>query len=303
MIAGGCGRGYAIAKKLAMNEKRGLILVLLGAMQLAALLPVGFLGLDWFRVEWLQAITTGAFFGSGFAAVSVAGTWAALGPFPVAMRLPCALCWTVMAGILAMFNIHMASGGDRDAAMEGLVLAAAFLILWLIVQTPLWIARSVYRFKLELPRPTTAASTLSEHQFGIRQLLIVTAVIAAALGAGRLLVLGIGSNSISGQARGPDSEFLVIIALLLISNSLVAFIVVTGALLPKRSGLAVALGIAVVGGISLVESAVMTLLPGGPPGFFQMFVFIGTMNGIQFGWLLASLLLLRAAGYRLIAAR
>jgi hypothetical protein len=264
---------------------------------------VGFVRPHQFLNEWLRAIAVGIFIGSGFASVSAAATWTALGPFRLAVRLPCALVWVLMTGLLVMFNIITSSDGGSHAAMESLVLALAYLSLWVVVQTPLWIVRSIYRFRLDLPMELNAPGALSEHQFGIRQLLIVTAVVAAALGAGRLLVLGIGAGASAQRVVSPDWEFLVIIGLFLVSNSLVAFIVVTGALLPRRWRLAVTIGVALVVAISLAESATLMLLPGGTPGFWYMLLFIGTMNAIQFGWLLASLLLLRAAGYRLVAAR
>lgn len=245
----------------------------------------------------------GIFFGSGFASVSAAATWSALGPFRLVVRLPCALCWTLMTGLLLMYHIITSSGGSSHATMEAVVLAAAFLVLWLVVQTPLWIARAIYRFRIDLPLESASADALPEHQFGIRQLLIVTAIIAAALGAGRLLVLGIDSRMNQTRIEGPDWELLVVLGLFLVSNSLVAFMVVTGALLPQRWRLGVGIGIAVAAAISLVESAVLMLFPGGPPGFWHMLAFIGTMNGSQFGWLLVSLLLLRAAGYKLVKAR
>lgn len=287
-----------------MQRNPLLILLLLAAVQLLMLLPIGFIAPHRFANDWLRSIAMGIFFGSGFASVSAAATWSALGPFRLVVRLPCALCWALMTGLLAMYHIITSSGGSSHATVEGMVLAATFLVLGLVVQTPLWIARAIYHFRIDVPLESISGDALPEHQFGIRQLLIVTAIIAAALGAGRLLVLGIDSRMNQTRIEAPDWELLVVLGLFLVCNSLVAFLVVTGALLPKRSGLGVAISTAVVVAISVVEGAMIKMLvPGGPPDSWHMLAFIGTMNVSQFGWLLVSLLLLRAAGYKLVRAQ
>lgn len=302
MIAAGNRGSYALAEKLGRNRRQILMLATLAVMQVTMLALVGFVqpptSGPW---EWARGIVVGVIIGSGFSAVSLAAAWAALGPFRPAVRIPCALCWALLTGLLILFNIVTDSRGGSRAAMEGTVLAASFASFWLILQIPFWITRSIFRLKLIATDERENGLSLAEHQFGIRQLLIVTAAIAVTLGVGRLLVLGIHSASDTQRVVTPDAEFLILLALFAGSQSLVAFIVITGGLLPARRLLPFALGFAVTLVITFLECVLITMMPRGPGAFWQVLPLITTMNVVQFSWLWGSLLVLRAADFRIVS--
>lgn len=304
MIAGGWGKCYQFVRKTVKGARTIPLLLVLGAVQLVGMAIVGLFHPWWFAdYGWLRSVFVGVLLGCGFAEVSMAAAWAALGPFRAAIRIPSSLCWMLMIGLLILYNVVVgtASGNRGHAAMEGLTLAGGYVLLWFVVQLPLWLARVLYRFRLDVPGDAVADG-LAEHQFGIRQLLIVTAVIAVALGAGRLLVEGMNPESSFQKVPDPDRVFLIIVGLFLVSNSLVAFVVVTGTLLARRWLLALVIGVVAAGIITVIESSMVLLVPQGFDGFWQAAILIATINATQFCWLAASLLLLRSAGYRLLLA-
>src|SRR5262245_33774272 len=216
-----------------MTDRKLVVLVLLGVAQCIPLLPIGLLdpmrfpSTGWFQSSHAIAIILGC----GFAQASVAAAWMALGPFPFRIRAPCTVASVLLATTLLAINIAIHAPGEG----EGILLGLGFLGVWCCVQAPLWIARNVYHLRLEAWADSNPFAIVGEHQFGIRQLLIVTAAVAAALGFGRLMVLGFGAGdgriSVGG---GPEAEMFVVVGLFIVCNSLVAFTVATGPLLPRH---------------------------------------------------------------------
>jgi hypothetical protein len=302
MIAGGSGEGYRIVEFSHMADKRTAALILIGLVQVIALLPIGLLDpmkfpeIGWFQRSHAIAVVLGC----GFAQASLAATWMALGPLSWRFRAPCSAVWALLAALLLALNIVVNSrGGD-----EGIILGASFVGVWLLVQAPLWIARCIYGLRLESWADSSPFAIVGEHQFGIRQLLIVTAAVAVALGFGRLMILGFGEGeqqriSLGG---GPNVEMMVVVGLFIFCNSLVAFTVITGPLLPRHWPFAAALGCCVAAAITLVEWNLFFRVIGGPDRSQALIIIVG-MNAIQFGWLLLNLLAVRLAGYRLLAVR
>ena len=280
-----------------MTDKRTSVLILIGLVQVVALLPIGLLDPmkfpedGWFQRSHAIAIILGC----GFAQASLAAAWMALGPLPFQVRAPCSAVWALLAAVLLVLNIAINTRG----ADEGILLGASFVGVWLFVQIPLWIGRGIYCFCLESWIESSPCGIVGEHQFGIRQLLIVTAAAAAAMGFGRLMILGFGADEQRISLGGHQVEMMLVVGLFILCNTLVAFTVITGPLLPRHWLFAVALGCCVGAVITLVEWSVFFRLVGGQ----QALTIIVGMNAIQFGWLLLNLVALRLAGYRLIAVR
>ncbi|HUE74095.1 MAG TPA: hypothetical protein VMP01_24655 [Pirellulaceae bacterium] len=281
-----------------MSEKRVPFLAVLGLAQLVVLLPIGLLDPmkfsddGWFQRSHAIAIVLGC----GFAQASVAAAWMALGPLQLRVRGPGSAAWVLLAATLLAINIAV----NSPRSDEGVLLGASFVGVWLFVQAPLWLARGIYRLRLEPWTDSNPFAIVGEHQFGIRQLLVVTAAVAMSLGFGRLMILGFSPNQRLLAFGGPHVEMIVIVGLFIICNSLVAFTVITGALLPRHWLFAVALGCCAASVITLAEWNLFAKLVGGP-GKWQSLLIIGGMNGLQFCWLLLNLLAVRLAGYRLMS--
>lgn len=283
-----------------MSDKKALVLIVLAASQLVVLLPIGLLDpmkfpdSGWFQRSHAIAVVLGC----GFAQASVAAAWMALGPLPFRVRAPCSAGWVLLAAILLAVNIAVHSRGGE----EGIMLGLSFIGIWFFVQAPLWVARGVYRFRLAQWAESNPFAVVGEHQFGIRQLLIVTAAVAASLGFGRLMVLGLGPSEQRIGLGGPYVEMMVVVGLFILCNSLVAFTVITGPLLQRHWLFAVALGCCAATAISLVEWSLFSSLVSGPDRREAM-VIVGGMNALQFSWLFVNLVAVRFAGFRLMTSR
>ncbi|MEX2026307.1 MAG: hypothetical protein WEH44_03385 [Pirellulaceae bacterium] len=276
------------------------MLILLGLAQFVLLLPLGLLDpMQFSENGWFQrSHAIAVVLGCGFAQASVAAAWMALGPLPLRVRAPCSAISVLLAAILLALNIAVHSRGSD----EGILLGASFVGVWFVVQAPLWLARGIFRFRLEPQAHSNPFAIVGEHQFGIRQLLIVTAAAATALGFGRFMILSFGHTEQSISLGSQRLEMMFIIALFILCNSLVAFTVITGPLLPRHWLFAVALGCCAATAITLVEWSLFFRLVGGPDRR-EALVIIGGMNALQFMWLLFNLLAVRFAGYRLITVR
>ena len=281
-----------------MPDRRMSCLIALGLSQLIVLLPIGLLDPmkfsdnGWFQRSHAIAIVLGC----GFAQASVAAAWMALGPLPFRWRGPGSAAWVLLAAILLAINLAV----NSPRSDEGVVLGASFIGVWLCVQLPLWIVRGVYRLQVASGAGSAPLAKMGEHQFGIRQLLVVTAAVAMSLGFGRLMILGFSPGQRLLAFAGPYLEMVVIVGLFIICNSLVAFTVVTGPLLPRHWLFAVALGCCAASAITLAEWTLFAKLVGGPDQWESLIIIAG-MNALQFCWLLLNLLAVRLAGYRLMA--
>lgn len=284
-----------------MQARSGLTLVFLGAVQLVVLLPIGLLDplkfpdVGGFRRSHAIAIVLGC----GFAQASVAAAWMALGPLSINVRGPASAVWALTASLLLTLNIVVNSPGN--GVWEGILLGGTLVGVWLVAQAPLWVARGTYRFQIHLLHEVDQAEIAAELQFGIRQLLVVTAAVGATLGLGRLLILGFESEGRWGGLGGPRLEMLVVVGLFVVCNSLVAFTVITAALLRRHWLFGLALGLCAANAVTLVEWTLFASLVSGLDKWEALEI-VGGMNGLQFSWLLFSLVILRSAGYRLVGS-
>jgi hypothetical protein len=169
-----------------MKQRSFLALVIVAAVQPLGLLPLWLLHpLDFQQAEYVRELLIGILLGCAFSQASLAATWMALGPLPLVIRFPGSLLWSGVAAATLIFNIIRSAPAPVPSSEHWRVagdFSAAFLVLWLLVQTPLWIARWVYRFRVESSHQAFHDAERKQLQFGIRQLLIVTAAVAITLG-------------------------------------------------------------------------------------------------------------------------
>ncbi len=105
-----------------------------------------------------------------FAQVTLLAVWAALGRASVFARMATGLVITVIV-CLCLF-----------ACLGSVVLSGVLLALWGTIQLPLWISRLFFGWRLCWPGEKTLEQGGNETQFGIRQLLAWTALVAITLG-------------------------------------------------------------------------------------------------------------------------
>jgi hypothetical protein len=208
--------------------------------------------------------------------------------------------WPIWARLLSGAAIVIGCVVSFEIAEDGLrfeetpMIALFGLALWSIIQCPFWIARFVLRARVVSGSVSDADST-ARSQFGIRALMLLTFVVAIALGTFRLLV--------SQQTLEELRNMTIAIWMLMISiAAALALTAVTTTITTLNStywkaGIAVSFVASVVLAIA-VYSISSTLMPSPREEFL-----FGGMIIAAYGWLQISLLLVRAAGYRILVRR
>jgi hypothetical protein len=198
--------------------------------------------LNWLLIAFVQLnVATGlietivrhALAGTLFGITTVAAAWTAFGPMPFAWRLPLALMWVVAQSPAIAIN------GSLYGAPRGEFILVGILLLsqWLLLQMPLW--GVAIGFGVHLIHAEETGLHPSQTQFGIRQLMIVTAIVAVLFGVGRIIIPYMFGQMEYLRDIGSSLAFLVFWEVVLTLPLVVA------ALLRRNTlaGVAIALGI------------------------------------------------------------
>jgi hypothetical protein len=240
----------------------------------------------------LGTLVISAVLGTMFGQVSLAAAWCALGPFALVRRLPLAFAW--IAAIVLSFGFSIARESNSDGLPMLLVYGGAVLGQWLLVQIPLWLLVARHGLRIVGASPKPANRQLLDQQFGIRQIMILTALVAVVLGAGRILLGGMKSNEPFG-----DWTKVLIFAFFAVSNAAIAFPLIAAALTRQNLTLRIAGAILLLAPITFFELMIFNWLePFASPNGEEYWILI-LINAIQTPWVLSVLLLLRAGGFRL----
>jgi|GEM_PF-1592643 hypothetical protein len=271
--------------------------------RLIPLLVVGaILGLSWVvlalfdpdgRGRLSEYVGLGYLFGTLFGQTTLAAAWTALGPFPWYVRLALATIWLVILWGCLVMNIGLHGG---PGAML-LLFAGCLLGQWALVQIPLWGLALGYRLhfqhRTEFPQANPLVGTPGQLQFGIRQLLTLTTIVAIVLAALRALVLAIIAHlDDRGVGEGAIFIFLAIAAVVMTLPLVVAALLPRWAL-PSTLAVLVLIGLA-----TLWELPLLSLLPktAGPDTWHFIFI-----NACTSAWILVIIGVLRLGGYCLAA--
>ena len=243
----------------------------------------------------LEYATIGVVFGTFFGYALLAGAWVALGPLPLLWRLPLSLVWLAVAIIALALSI--AVHGPRADREIVLVFGGVGFGQWLLTQFPLWGLAVGYGLRVRHLHESGPAYDRKEQQFGIRQLLIVTTIVAVVLAIGRAVALKLSSDATI------ESEPIIIISFLAIAGLIMTVPLILSALLPQHALPASIIVLVLVALGTAAELPLLTALkpaPGGPGPHVGHFFGI---NGFQCFWVLAVCGALRWAGYRLTTSQ
>jgi hypothetical protein len=263
-------------------------------LPISVLLVFGWLllALSWpnpFVDERIVHLLIGALLGTLFGRTTVVAAWTALGPGPVLLRIPLGLLWIATDIVTVTLRLR-ADVYPPDAGFT-LVLGACLFSQWLGVQVPLWILAIAYRLRLRRPNESFAGGLQEDRQFGIRQLIIATTIVAAMLGIGRLVV-----QNTSGPST--DREW-VILAFLGVAAVVASLPLVLAALLP-RFALPAVLGVLMLIALAtLWELPLLQQFPGGSGPELMDLVWINVFTS---AWILAFAVAIRWSGYSLTPA-
>jgi hypothetical protein len=243
----------------------------------------------------LEYVTIGLAFGTYFGFALLAGAWVALGPLALLWRLPLSLAWLAAAIIALASNIAL--HGPRVDGQIVLVFGGVGFGLWLLTQFPLWGLAVGYGLRVRHLHESGPAYGRKEQQFGIRQLLIVTTIVAVVLAIGRAIAFSVSSRV------SVETEGIVIISFVAIAGLIMTLPLILAALLPRHALPASIIVLVLVALGTSTELPLLTALnpaPGGPGPHVGHFFGI---NGFQCFWVLAVCGALRWSGYRLCAAK
>jgi hypothetical protein len=266
--------------------------------------PVRNQPLIWLVVLHLAAMIATAFFWTSghpdwrlFTILGLAMTQAILASYGATLlRSPLAWRWPLSALLVAGESV-MAVACIRSNAPwdEGVVLVTATLFgLWALVQVPLWVLR--VRLHLCISRGETSAAALraEETQFGIKHILLWTAVVALMCGIGRLVF----TSALIRAAM--ELRPMIVLSLLVMFSGVLSLLPLWAGLATSRRGGWWAITLLSSAFVIVCQPLVIDAALGGGPRDYGVLFWMGF---VEVGSLLVSLSLLRAAGFRLVRLR
>jgi hypothetical protein len=223
----------------------------------------------------------GLLFGVMFGHTTLAATWAALGPLPMLWRIPLSLGWValIVAGTAVNLSVY---GGSLDTP---LVIAVVLFGQWLLLQTPLW--GLVLLYGLKLKHQGNEVQERASLQFGIRQLMIFTAMVATLLAIGRAMVALLSSSENSTGDIG-----LVVLACATVVMTLP---LVLAALLPRWSVAAVMLVCSIMAVATIGEANLINSMDDAVEVGYELF----SINAFTYACIVTFAATVRLSGYQL----
>jgi hypothetical protein len=253
--------------------------------------------LNWLLVAFVQlnsssspvdSIIRQSLTGTLFGVTTVAAAWTAFGPARFLWRLPLSLVLvTSQAGAIAI-NGSLYGAPEGEFFVVGLVL----LSQWLLLQFPLW--GIAIGFGVHLVHASESDVNPSQRQFGIRQLMIVTAIVGVLFGIGRaILPYLIGTVDFF-------QEIVPVLTFLIFAEVVLTLPVVVAVLLRRHMmpGIAIALGLFGIGTACEVPLMQIVAAGNGPNSSDVVGFNVGTL-----GVMLIHLLIVRFNGYSLTRLR
>lgn len=226
----------------------------------------------------------GAILGTLYSQTTIAVAWTALGPGPLAVRLPLSLLWIFV--MLAVVGIALDLRGEP--AGIGTILAYSQGTQWIVAQLPFWTIAFIFRLRLRhFTDPDQ--DNAPRGQFGIAQLMIITGIVGVILGLGRILIT---SNVLRWM---PDREMPIFF--FLVGVAIVMTIpLVFAAFLSRYAVWAVLVAIVFIVAITIAELPLLEATVGrrGGPDVMHL-VWI---NVFTTAWVLLHVVATRLAGYQ-----
>jgi hypothetical protein len=234
-----------------------------------------------------EQIGLGFFFGTMFSHATLASAWTAFGPGPLVWRLPLSLAWVLSMPVAIGINVGLNGGPDEAAVVVG----GCLLGQWFLVQLPLWGLAMGYGLRLRHWSDVSTVTDARERQFGIRQLMIITAIVGVIFGIGRILVVNLGHR------LNVDGE-VAFFAFLAIAAIVITLPVLLASLLPRLALPATLLALVLIGFATAWELPMFLGTGAGRRGGPDAMHFVW-INGVTTAWLLALVAVVRLNGYRL----
>jgi hypothetical protein len=212
----------------------------------------------------------------------VLGTFYALGPGPLILRLPMSVLW--VACLLLVFCLGSAVRHQGDI---GAIMTYSQVAQWVASQIPYWTIALIFRLRLRHWSQQDDEGLRA--QFGIGQLMIITAIIGVLLAIGRILVAA-NFSDLDLDPEMPIFFFLVGTAII------VTLPLVCAAFLSRYAMGAMLAAVIFVVAVTIMELPLLEATIGtrGGPDVMHL-IWINTFTTV---WVLAMVLAARLAGYQ-----
>ncbi len=231
------------------------------------------------------AVIIGYILGTQFGQTTLAAAWTAFGPAPLLWRLPLSLAWIGVLSVALLVNLTL---HKEPAGVVVLVIAICLLAQWIAVQIPLW--GLAIGYGLRLRHDSDPPETPRDRQFGIRQVMILTFIVAVVLGVCRMVVLR-SAQHFGGSSLAEGWFF----AFLAVAGIVMTFPLLLAALLPRFSLVAVIGALALITIGTWFEFPLAAMVPGSPGG--GNLGPVAWINAFQAAWVLSVVAILRFCGY------
>ena len=201
-----------------------------------------------------------------------------------------------LAAVVLAFGFNLVREGNSQGFPVLLVYGSCLLLQWILVQLPLWLIGTRYRLIVCFPTQTNVVNEQRGHQFGIREVMALTALVAIVLGVGRLALGGIQGSGASGSF-GKGKEILIFLSLAL-ANAIVSLPFLLSLLLPRIALVATCAGLLLAAFATAIELSLLSLVWFGPSSGWEDSLTFVAINAFQCAWVFAVIGLLRLGGFQ-----
>lgn len=241
-----------------------------------------------FELQGGGSVVAGLALGFLFGQVTLLAIWTAWAPVSLFLRISSGLLMTGFVSLTLTVSIMRHARPDLTAP---LLFSTVFFGQWLLSQGPLWLMRWTVGLHIGRAEDPPSGDARRDAQFGVGQLLILTACVAVLLGAARWLFPPEALEAISR-----DSEALAIAAILATFNTLAPLPAVWACFASRRAApMWVAFAAFYVTGLMVAEHYALRQLNPGPMDWFLLWLHLALIAVV-----VATLLAFRKYGFRLV---
>jgi hypothetical protein len=210
------------------------------------------------------------------------------GPAPRWLRLPLSLGWVAVL-LLALLASLVINGGYNNDWQILLFMGVCLAGQWLLIHGLLWGLAIGYGIHIR-HRDDDAAVKAGSRQFGIRQLMVLTAIVAVALGAGRGVILATAT-----ALQGRNSSEFAVFAFLTAAGIVITLPLLAAALVPRWAWQASMIVLGLIAVATWWELPLVRTAGGGPDLWHLILI-----NAFQTGWVLVIVIVVRMCGYGIV---
>jgi hypothetical protein len=263
-----------------------LLLFMVIALHLIADLLIG-LAFDLDNDQYRTGLLVGVLFGQ----VTLLAVWTAWAPATFFLRLAGGMM-LIGAVAVALAGLILRGGAGH---IQAIVFGAILYAQWIASQMPLWMARVFFKQRIVSPTEPAPRAPYREHQFGVGQLLILTACVAAMFGLARWFLTPQLIEEFRGGLMGPSLAWVFV---LFAGFNTLAPLPAIWAALSRRWAIWLVLAAVYMAGVAFAEARSFEAVLGpGPVGLFAW------LSVSMFITVAGTLLAVRARGYRLAMGR